>query len=554
MQLIFWTLLCNIIHAQSLHLSVQGKNEKETQIIDSIGYKKINSNYSELETELFSLQQKINKLGYLESNLEDLTKESDSSYVAHLHLNNHYKTILIYIKELDPKYLKALDLKTLDGYSLISIAELEDTLESLNTEITNTGDPFSSLELTDLKKINDYTLSAKLKITSNKIRTIDGIVIKGYEKFPRSYVKHFLKIKTSQTFNLSKIKEQTNLLNDLQFANQIKDPEVLFTKDSTTLYLYIEKTKANSFDGFLGFGTNTETQNLECDGYLNLALINNLNYGESLNLLYKSDENDQRTFNLDVSLPYLFKTPIGIDANLNIFRRDSSFVNITQSANLFYQLNSRNKLSVGIHGINSNNLLDNSTSTITDYKSTFYKINYSFIKPQYYDNLFPTNFLFDFSTGFGKRSSEFKTERQTQFQVNSYKIFNLNDRNSLFTRLNGAYLNSDQYLENELYRFGGINSIRGFEENSILANLYAVLNTEYRYRLSNNLYVHSVLDASYFENQLNNTKEKLFGIGFGFGLLTNTGLFKLNYSNGKTENQSFKFSDSKIHISISSTF
>lgn len=115
-------------------------------------------------------------------------------------------------------------------------------------------------------------------------------------------------------------------------------------------------------------------------------------------------------------------------------------------------------------------------------------------------------------------------------------------------------MTSDDYLDNELFRFGGINSIRGFEENSLVANLYGVISTEYRYRLSNNIYVHSVLDAAYFENKLTDSKEKLFGFGFGLGLLTNSGLFRLNYSSGKTENRQFKLSDSKIHVSLTATF
>ena len=52
-----------------------------------------------------------------------------------------------------------------------------------------------------------------------------------------------------------KLKKKTQKLNDLKFASEIKTPEVLFAKDSTNLYMYIEKAKSNSFDGFLGFGT-----------------------------------------------------------------------------------------------------------------------------------------------------------------------------------------------------------------------------------------------------------------------------------------------------------
>ncbi len=81
-----------------------------------------------------------------------------------------------------------------------------------------------------------------------------------------------------------------------------------------------------------------------------------------------------------------------------------------------------------------------------------------------------------------------------------------------------------------------------------------MINTEYRYRLSNSLYVHSVFDAAYFQNQLTDSREKLFGFGFGLGLLTNSGLFRLNYSSGKTEDRPFKLSDSKVHVSLTATF
>ncbi|WP_418510847.1 hypothetical protein [Corallibacter sp.] len=60
----------------------------------------------------------------------------------------------------------------------------------------------------------------------------------------------FFKIKTDDVFNLSAIKRKTLQFENLKFANQLKDPEVLFTEDSTTLYLYIDKIKSNSFDGF----------------------------------------------------------------------------------------------------------------------------------------------------------------------------------------------------------------------------------------------------------------------------------------------------------------
>ena len=270
--------------------------------------------------------------------------------------------------------------------------------------------------------------------------------------------------------------------------------------------------------------------------------------------MYKSEESEQQTFDLRLKAPYIFNTPVGIDVNLNIFKRDSSFVTVTQAAKLNYQINSKHIISGGISTVQSTDLLETPSTLITDYDSNQYFINYTYTDRQNFNLLFPINFLFDISTGFGSRTYEDLEEKQSNFYLNTFKIFNLNDKNSIYGRVSSNYLISNTYLENELPRFGGINSIRGFEENSLIANLYAVLNTEYRYKLNNTIYVHSVIDAAYFENQNANQKEKLFGFGFGFGLLTKAGLFRFNYTSGKTENQRFKLSDSKIHLSLTTTF
>lgn len=549
-----WTIPTNL-YGQSLYLTIKGNSDTETKTIDSLSYQKTFENYLNLENEVHKFKKKLLKTGYIESELIHLKKQNDSTYTALFHLNQYYETVRIYFDtSVNRNNLKLILATVSDTYFDIKMEQLEHALSTLNAEISNQGDPFSTLQLTDIRKSNDGLLYAHMVIVEKNQRTIDSIIVKGYEKFPKSYVKHYLKIKQNQPFNLKTIQDKTSALENLQFANQIKTPEVLFTKDSTILYIYVEKQKSNAFDGFLGFGTNTETNKIEFDGYLNLNLVNNLNYGESFRLLYKSDEGQQQTFDVKARLPYLFGSPIGTELGLNIFKRDSSFVTVSQSARLEYQIHPKHQVAIGINALSSTNLLDLGTPLIADFKSTYYTINYLHLNSQKFDRLFPINFLFDMTAGFGSRTFEAVDEPQTKLDLNTFKIFNLNNKNSVYVRLNTGLLLSDTYLENELLRFGGINSIRGFEENSLLADLFSVINTEYRYRVSNSLYVHSVIDAAYFENKIFETQEKLFGFGFGFGLLTNAGLFKFNYTTAKTENQSFKISDSKIHISLTALF
>ena len=542
-------------YCQSLNLKVTAENDAKTKVIDSMGYKTSFENFNGITKELDTLKYKLNRLGYIDTRLDTLIRQNDTLFKVQFYLGSKINRIrVIYDSIFDPSLLNFINHRKGDGFFELNINQLESSLNTLNSKIAEQGDPFSTLQLINVSKESPNLISADLKIVSNQKRRIDKIIVKGYEKFPKSFIKRFMKLKTGKTFNLNDIKDKVELLEDLRFANKLRDPEVLFTKDSTTLYLYLEKTRTNNFDGFLGFGTNENTNKIEFDGYLDLRLINNLNFGETLNLFYKSDEIDQQTFRVDTDLPYIFGSPVGLQLGLTIFRKDTTFSNTKQFAKINYQINAQHSVSAGISAINSANLLDDDTDILNDYISNYYTVNYNYTKPQFYDPLFPINFWLDLSSGFGNRSNDSGNQSQRVFNLNTFKIFNLNPKNSIYARLNGAILTSDNYLDNELFRFGGINSIRGFEENSLVANLYGVINTEYRYRLGNGLYIHSVIDAAYFENQITDTKEKLFGFGFGLGLLTNSGLFRLNYSSGKSENRQFRLSDSKVHVSLTATF
>lgn len=550
-----FTLFSLVAVGQNLILKVKAENDKKTQFIDSLGYYSIFNDYNSLKSEADSLLQRIHKAGYIDALTKAITRTNDSLFKAELLLGDRIKKIkIIFDNNFDDTLLGLFKNETSKNYFIIDIQILENALNVINQKIAEEGDPFSTLQLVNLKKENSNLLSGQLKIITNQKRQIDGIVVKGYEKFPKSYIKHFLGIRKKATFNINDIKDRIGNLEALPFAKSIREPEVLFTNDSTTLYLYLEKTRTNNFDGFLGFGTNEDSNQLEFDGYLDLRLINNLNFGETLNLFYKSDEIDQQTFRVDAILPYMFKSPIGVELGLNIFRKDSTFQNVTQTARLNYQINAKHRVAVGISAINSTNLLETNTAVLNDYTSNFYTINYNFTEPQFYDPLFPINFFLNVSGGFGRRENDLDNISQTIFNFESYKIFNLNEKNSVFTRITGALLDSDAFLDNELFRFGGINSVRGFEENSLVADLYAVLNTEYRYRLSNSIYVHSVIDGAYFENNITETEQRLFGFGFGFGLLTQAGLFRFNYTTAQTENSPIRLSDSKIHVSLTARF
>lgn len=497
------------------------------------------------------------QLGYIDSELTDLQKENDSSYIAKFHLGKKYHSVKIRYSHTDftAKELQSVSNDITSDYFSVPIPFLSNVMATLTDLRSQQGDPFAKIKLSEITKDENNDLNATLLIEKGTVRTIDSIVVKGYEKFPRPYLKYYAGIRKGKTFNRKKLIEQNERLNSLGFASAKSPPEALFRKDSTVVYLYLEKENNNLFDGILGFATDEQTQKLIFNGYLNLELNNNLDYGERFSLNYRADGKKQIEFRTKLDLPFLFQTRFGVNGELKIFKRDTSFVTTEQQLRVTHQITSASRAYLGYRSFVSSNLQDEAIAgiPIENFKSRFFTFGSNSTITQN-QRMFPIKTSLSIDLGFGTRAREGHNDQQWKLEGNFSHIFRINNRNSFYTSNTTAALLSDTYLVNELFRFGGINSIRGFDENSIDASLFSVINTEYRYNLNENLFVHTIFDAGYFENQTLAINSSLYSIGLGIGMITKGGLFRFSIANGRTTDQNFDFSTSKAHISITTRF
>ena len=525
--------------------------------MDSLKIQNLYPDYQTIKAKTDTIYLTLQRMGYIDAELYNLQKDNDTSYTANFNLGKKYRSIKIYYQTetFTIKELKQISSTVENEYFLLPIEEVPFAIRKLTAVRNKKGNAFARLRLTDLEKNPNDELTASLFVDNGALRTVDSIVVKGYEKFPRSFLKHYAGIKKGKIFNKSKLVLQSEILNGLGFVSTSKTPEALFRKDSTIVYLYLDKKNNNQFDGILGFATDEETQKLEFNGFLNLELNNNLNYGEQLLLNYKADGKEQIQFRVKAVLPYLFQSPFGLSGELKIFKRDSTFITTEQLLRTTYQLKPSSQAYLGYKAFESSNLLDQTVAgiPIEDFKSKFLTAGSTYRKQQN-RSIFPIKTFLALDLGIGKRNTKGESESQFQVQFEGQNIFNLNQKNSIFLGISASTLISDTYLVNELFRFGGINSIRGFEENSIDASLFSVLNTEYRYQFNEAVFAHSIIDLAYFENQTLSQKQKLYSFGFGMGLLTKAGLFRFNLANGNTEDQNFNLSNIKIHISLTSRF
>ncbi len=558
--LLFFFLCCCQLYTQNLSLFIKGKDSTETKIIEDLKYKSDHPSFSSIQKEVKHTFKKLERIGYINIQSTPLQKIKDSVYTTTLNLNKKQNDIKVFYSsdQLSTKQLQKIGVKNTTDYFIIPFTKAEETLQKLNDIFINEGKPFSNLKLIDLALDKENQLIANLHIDISNQRLVDSITIKGYEKFPKSYIKNFIRIKKGQVFNKTKLDKKVLDLKNLNFVNVPRNPEVLFTKDQTVLYLYLEKKNSNNFEGFLGFSTDEETGNFQLDGDISLSLVNNLNYGESLAIHYKNTGTNQQHFNTQLKLPYIFSTPFGVKLELDLFKQDSSYTTNSQSAKLNYQINSKWEIESGYKNTSSTDLLKDNSSLIgqnfDSFDAYFITFGGNYLDRNTENPLFPIQTDLNFTIGFGQRDREAEKSNQQNVVFSGAHIFNIDYRNSIYVSSDVSVLFSDNYISNELFRFGGVHSVRGFEENSLSASFFSGIQSEYRFLLSPSLYAHSIIDYAHLKNDVQNEKNNLYGIGFGLGLQTKAGLLNLAFANGKSDGESFKFENTKVHISLIASF
>lgn len=535
---------------QNLYLKISGESEKETKIIDSVEYTKKHLNAKSILDETNSFSEKLKRFGFLENEILENKKENDSSFHAHFKLGKKTNSIHIYIGRNSE--LQKLGILEEKDTLKMRLSETEKFMSTTLQKLERKGYSLAKLQLINLKREKDF-LEADLLFDNEKLRVVNDIVINGYDKFPEGHKKEIKRRYKNKVFNQETLKKIHNDFEKFQFVSQTKYPEILFTKDTTKVYVYVEKSRPNRFDGFIGFGNN-ENGDLKINGYLDLLLVNSLNVGERFNLYWKSDGNKQTTFNASLELPYIFKSPLGIKGQLNIFKQDSTFQNTQTAIDLGYYFNFNTRAYLGYQSTESSDIQNSSTTSISDFDNSFVTGSFEFTQFKSDDYFFPEKTIINIKAGTGKRNSESFTNNQFFINANLRHNLYLNEKNIFNIKSESYYLQSENYITNELFRFGGINSIRGFNENSLQANLASSILTEYRYVLAQTIYIHSIIDFGYFQDKTTNNDGNLLGLGFGFGLLTKNGLFNLVYANGSTNNQEIKLSNSIVHISFKAKF
>ena len=527
-----------------------------------------------LFNQVIGLHQNLQEQGYWSVIVDPNWKDS-SHLIVNIQLGDRFQWLKLAPGNVDAVMLQKVGYKQkLYLGKPFHYLEVSLLMKKLIQFSGDSGYPFASVKL-DSVQIHDTEISARLAYDSGPHITFDSVVLTEQVKINPRFLQAYLKIQPGASFSETLIEELPDRINKLPYLRITEEPLLTFQNDQVSTYLSLQPINANQIDGVIGFLPNAKEEGgLLLTGQFNLLLQNMFGSGRRLGLQWESFKPESQLLNINFYQPILFKSPIDLDLRFKLFKEDSTFVNRSFNLDLGYSYR-RHFVGVYTHLKNarlpSSSLLEdiNTFPDLADFNLNQFGGAYRWDNLD--DYLAPRTGLrisTRASTGTKKikknsaisdslyqdlelESNQFSWEAELQGFIPLSKHWVITGKWS------GGGVYNNRLFFNDLFRLGGLKSLRGFSENTFFADNFAYSSIEPRFFFETSSYLFVFYDQAWwlrYSLENNSFKDHPSGFGAGISLTTNAGIFNFVWAVGSSKIQEIGLDQSKIHFGYISRF
>ncbi|MBS1599727.1 MAG: BamA/TamA family outer membrane protein [Bacteroidetes bacterium] len=467
---------------------------------------------------------------------------------------------------------------------LLNFAEIQNVQQQMLNYMENNGYPFAKISL-DSILLADGILTAGLKIDKGPLYKIDSIRVYGTAKISDDFLQRYLSIRNGSIYRKERLQQISRKIRELPYLQEEHSWNLTLLGTGSILNLYLKPRKSSQVDVLIGLLPNNDqlTNNrLLVTGEATVNLKNPFGNGESIGLNWQQIQPKSPRLNLYFQQPYIFKSPFGLNVAFDLFKKDSSYININALLGVQYTTSATKTASVFIQSATSN-LLNVDTALViathalpseADVTAVNLGLTYDFNNTNYRFNPLRGNELQlvgMVGTKKIRKNNEIvklsdPNDANFSFnslydtvKLNSYEFrvkliaahyFQLGRASTLKLGANGGVFQSPNTFRNEAFQIGGYKLLRGFDEESILAVQYAVGTLEYRYLIAQNSFLFSFVDYGWAKNNITgyNLNNTYLGFGMGLAFETKAGVFNISYAIGKRDDANLNLRQAKIHL------
>ena len=409
--------------------------------------------------------------------------------------------------------------------SEFSASKLNAKISRKITEFANNGYPLARIS----PQISETEDSIFINLSVNRGFLIENaeprFIIDGNlrEHLVRKPIGRILERSSGGVYNHSDFLRAENILRNKKYIDNVQlfSPEIRDTIPQ--IPILIEPFNSVLFDGAVAVATFPKTQ---VSGRANLAAVNILGFGEVLDFSYIGEELFYRIGG-DLEIPYFLKTPFSLLFSASAEIADTLYgtVSLSVGAGYFFGDFWTARLLAEYSEITIHD-------TITRYSGM--KISLDNGRRRFNRAQFATEYEFSARSGIvisrdeQNQKGEFlaKTTLHIPFAESRFAVLTKPNLGTI------AFATPQTLHKTQLFRLGGANSVRGYQESSFSALAFGSLGNEFRYYIADFSSIYILGDYAAFLNNrysLSNI-EHLFGYGLGISLPVRRLTFSLEWA------------------------
>ncbi len=496
--------------------------------------------------------------GYIEARVDTLV-DLDKNPVALGFAGNRYKWKTVGSDSLTRIILRDAGISFRFNNKPVSPKNITRFNNSVLKYLENNGYPFAQIRFDDVV-IQDGTVSANLAIAKGRKVFIDTLYLKGELALNNRVLQSVSGLKKGALYSEQKFRLLDKRIRQLPFAGLIKSSEVEFIPGKARIYLYLSKRNASHFSGIAGFYNDETTGKIKFNGNINLKLANQLHRAEVIEFEWLSPASGTQKLNIATTWPSIFGWQAGMSGSFILFRQDSTYLNINPRISLDIRTFSGDIFNIFADYRNSKISAINPNPDLNKFSILLYGLGY---QVNSLDNQFlpSSGGLVKLTSSAGSKTKT-RSKRAAMMEgcsdlvyykpiINQRLVISLQSRTKILYQTQ-----NEEFSVNELYRIGGLGTLRGFNQESVFTSFYSVLSTEVHLRFSSASGVYLFTEKGFVKAYKTSEITNAWPLSFGFGLnlTTVSGLFQLVYATGKGFGQSFGLKDAKVHVGYIALF
>ncbi|MBF9221626.1 BamA/TamA family outer membrane protein [Hymenobacter ruricola] len=446
--------------------------------------------------------------------------------------------------------------------------------ERILTEAENQGFPFATVGL-DSVQLSGRAIAGRVVLKRGPAVVFDSLQIVGNTKTKKRFITKYLQIFPGQPFSQQRVVGAAQLLRQLPYLKLRAEPEIRFAGGKARVYLLLDDRPSNQFDAIVGIlpNSNADQSGVQFTGDVTINLRNIKGGGKQLGLQWRKTDALSQLLDAQYVHPNFFGSPLELSGTFNLYQQTNDFTTIQPRLQVTYPTVRAGRISFFAEQRGS--FLDELKDTTVlpanlDSQYNSYGLAYAWASLD--DLFFPhRGALVNLQSAVGTKTisqnAQLRAElykdipmRSTQytFALRAERYFPVKRAGVLLLRLRGEGLLSPRLFTNDLLRLGGLNSLRGFNENQFYTSSFAVATAEFRQFIGADSYVFLFADQAYLRHDVTDDRfsDQPTGVGAGLSFRTPAGLFQFVYSAGQATSigQQFGLSNSKIHFGLTSRF